>query len=72
MKNIILFVLGFVLTIALLPLLYQAGVPRLSDFLSAVFGDNKILGVTFSLILMSVVIGFTIFIAKKNNSVKEV
>jgi len=72
MKNIILFALSVVLTIALLPLLYQAGVPRLSDFLSAVFGDNKILGVTFSLILMSVLLIPTISIAKKNKNMKEI
>ena len=72
MKNIILFVLGFVMFTAIIPLLSQAGVPRYSDFLSAVFGDNKILGVTFSLILISVIVGFTIFKTNKNNSMKEV
>lgn len=72
MKNTIYFILGFVMFAVVTPLLAQAGVPRYSDFLYAVFGDNKNWGVGFTVILIGVIIAFVYFKTNKNNQLKEV
>lgn len=51
-RKLLLFIMGFLTTILLLPLLYAVGMPSFADVLTALFGEGSIWAMVFSLLLL--------------------
>lgn len=51
-KKIGIFVLGFMLTILIMPLLSKVGIPSYDLFLTAVFGERNVWALVFTGILL--------------------
>lgn len=43
------FIMGFITSLILIPLLQSLGLPRYSDFLESLFGEQKLLGLIFTI-----------------------